>query len=254
MLTTNKSIRILGVGGTWARKHEKQTVQWYQKGSNLYWFLLQRGFSWLIGADGRGFEWTTNLIGYQWWRSIVKIVTFGRKQWTPSLNDWEVCGWNLFDHVCPSLVSPEYWIPPSETHLWLHSHGGNGGFFACAQGLIANTFVTFCTPARCDMVETIKKARKRMGFWIHVYSDDSDPIQIAGELGDAKIGWVRRFSELTDESGQTLTQLGFGPDLEIFVDDGHSTVLNDPRGFERLLPILSITETRHGQSNLVAAR
>lgn len=249
MNSRTEAIRILGVGGTWAKKHERDATQWYQKGSPLHGFLLRRGFSWLMGLDGRVFEWTTRLAGFHAWRRVVSWFT--RKAWLPSLLDWEVAGANLYDYICPTLVPCEHWLPGRLTHFWLHSHAGNVGFFACAKGAKVNTFVTFCTPVRADMAETIKLARPHMGYWIHVYSDESDPIQIAGSIGDGDVNVIRKFSELRDEGGRMLGELGLGPDLEIFVEDGHSRLLNYADGFDRLDPILAITEARHGRANFL---
>src|SRR5688572_14916910 len=102
MYGRHEPIRLLGVPGTWGKKHEEERAQWYQKGHPLLVFLLGCGFAWLIGRDGRVFEWTTRLAGYQFWRRIVSWFT--RKQWAPSLIDWEVAGANLYAHICPALV------------------------------------------------------------------------------------------------------------------------------------------------------
>lgn len=248
-------IRILGVGGTWSTAHEQEAVQWYQKGAPLYWFIRARGFTWLVGRDGRVFRWTGRLAGHQIWRTAIRWVTFGWVKWKPSIVDWEVLGDTLYDHVCPTLVEPAHWLPACVTHLWLHSHAGNGGFFACAKGLIANTFTTFCTPPRQEMVAVIKRARARMGFWVHVHSNHVDKVAIAGTLGDGDANIIHKFSELVDEdTGKTLAELGLGPDLELFVDDGHSRILTDSRRFDRLDRILDIMKERHGRPDYLACR
>lgn len=280
-------IRILAVGGTWSKQHEQDRPQWYQAVEPplphlLPLFLRRRGFQWLVGIDGRAFEWGARIAGHQFWRRIVGFIT--RRTWEPSLVDWQVAGANLYAWVCPPLVRPEHWLPAAVTHLWLHSHAGNLGFFACADGLRANTFTTFCTPPRADMVTAIKRARRNMGYWIHVHSDHADKVAIAGTVGDGDMNVIHKFSELRDpETGQVLgfsarsllvrrRELGhmaqtadiaaemrdidrelaedlcIGPDLEIFVDDGHSGILNHPAGFRRLDLILDIIRSRHGRT------
>lgn len=254
-------IAILAVAGTHAKMHEVTVVQWYQSGHPLFRYLLRWSFCWLIAEDGRTFEWTTRLTGHQVWKRGWNWVKgwFGKAKsdWALVLIDWEVAGANLYAFVCPPLWrrwADTHWLPRAVTHLWLHSHGGNVGFFACAKGLRCNTFVTFCTPARSDMVKTIKQARANMGYWIEVHSDLSDLVQIAGEFGDGDLEIVRSFNELVDpETGKTLKELGLGPDDTVFVDDGHSMILNDEARFDRLSKILDVTKARHGHDELFAA-
>lgn len=253
-------IEILAVGGTGSLGREADAPQWYQLGHALALWLVRRGFRWLRGLDGREFRWSTRLAGHQFWRRVVSFFT--RRPWVPSLVDWQVAGSNLLAFVCPPLVSALHWLPAAVTHLWLHSHAGNCGFFACADGLRANTFTTFCTPPRADMVEVIKRARDDMGYWIHVHSDSADRVVIAGTVGDGRVQVVHKFSELRDpDTGKRLglrsstpapDELGIGPDLEIFVSDGHSGILNNPAGFHRLNQILDIIRSRHGRTDLTA--
>lgn len=250
-------IRIFAVGGTWGEKHELEAVQWYQLGHDLHTYIFVRGFSWLVGEDGRSFEWTGRIAGHQIWKRarnmVVEFFTRKPQDWSMALIDWRVLGDNAYAWLCPPLFSKKHWFPSCETHTWWHSHGGNGGFFACAKGLRCCTFVTFCTPARRDMVETIKAARKNMGFWIEVHSDESDLTQIAGEFADGDLEIVRSFNDLVDPKDpkkRTLKELGLGPDKTIVVDDGHSMILNNAKRFGRLDEILAITKQLHGRAEI----
>jgi hypothetical protein len=249
-----EKIRILAIGGTWAKKHEQNAVQWYQRGSLLYWFLRSRNFSWLIGRDGRMYDWTTRLVGHQAWRRVVSFFT--RRKWAPSLIDWQVAGSNLFAWVCPPLFDPGHWLPAWLTYIWAHSHGGNVVFFACADGMKVDVLVTFCTPVRGDMAEAIKRARPNVAYWIEVHSDAcADKIQRLGEVGDGvfDLDGVQSFNDLVDPvSGHTFKDLKLGPDETIVVDDGHSKILNDPRRFDRLLPILKVIKERHDRHSKAA--
>lgn len=242
-------IKILGVPGTWGKKRELEATQWYQKGSALYWYIKGRGFNWLIGRDGRVFQWDTGLVVGIWAR-IKRFFTRKKTATLETLIRWQVAGSNLYDFLCPTLVEPEHWMPACLTHLFLHSHGGNVGAFACSDGLLVNVFVTFETPVRFDMVEVWKRARPRIGFWIEVHAGNSDNIQRAGEAGDGHVdlNGVRSFNELIDPvTGKTFGELGIGPDMTIVVDDGHSGILNNGARFNRLAPILEIIKERHGR-------
>lgn len=238
-------IDILAVGGTWYRKRRKQAPQWCDANHPLSCFLYARGFRWLVGRDGRRFDWSSRLIGWQFWRRWTRLFAD-----EPDRSDWENDGIHLHNTVDPPFGEGPS-IEGKNLHIIAHSHGGNVVFFACANGMKVNVLVLVCTPVRADMLDVIRRARPNIGRIIMIYSDASDVMQILGEIGDGYKGPRRKFDHdgpCPDAGHDHIV------DEYVFVDDGHSNILNDATRFNRLEPILKCIQERHGRPDYLAAR
>jgi hypothetical protein len=134
-------------------------------------------------------------------------------------------------------VAPERKIPPNQLHIICHSHAAQVVAFAAADGLQINTLVTVGSPVRADLFEVYHRARSRIGFWWHFYSDRTDRWQWLGEIGDGRVGIVRRHPCADQNVG--LAQVG------------HSQILNDMRLFPQVWPgPLDLIRSRHGRGDV----
>lgn len=135
-----------------------------------------------------------------------------------ALIDWRAGGENLYQYAVPSLCAGAR-IAPADLTVIAHSHGRQVVLFAAEAGLEIGHLVTVCSPIRADVDKLTPHARARIGRWTHLYSDESDSWQIAGELGDGHLGWRR-------EEPQA--------DANVCVPGvGHTGLLEDPANFAR---------------------
>jgi len=129
-------------------------------------------------------------------------------------NDWRAGGASLYAYIVPPLC-PEQRIPPGDTHVIAHSHGGSVALYAAAAGLKIQTLLTVATPVRRDLRSVIDAARPNIAYWAHVHSDCSDWWQVLGEAFDGRLGIYRAMAQA---------------DLNIKIPQaGHSALLHDPR-------------------------
>jgi hypothetical protein len=98
-----------------------------------------------------------------------------------------------------------------------HSHGLQVALYAAAKGCRIDSLVTICGPVRHDMEPVVRLARPHIGLWVHVHSDQSDPIQIAGSLFDG--GFLPRRDEPLADRNDSVPGVG------------HSGLLYEPAYF-----------------------
>lgn len=219
-------IPFLAIAGTWAWNGSSKG-QWYDPGSPFSANMRTRGFEHLHleCGDGRPFVWDTDVDGNQFWRRLI-----GKK---PSVTGWQAAGTNLYDYCVPPFA-PDRCVPPENLHAIGHSHGGQVILFAAADGLKINTLITVSSPIRADLTEIYRRARKNIGFWLHIHSDRSDRWQWMGEVGDGRFGIVRNHP--------------FADQNNSYQDVGHSQILNDMRLFNDVWSgPLELIKERHGK-------
>lgn len=191
-------MKLVCVPGTWAlsKSGTPQSQAWWRPGSAFWEYMTALGVE-MVGAE-RPFVWSTDLGG----------VFGGRDK-----NDWRAGGASLYAYIVPPLC-PERRIPPAETAVVAHSHGGQVALLAAAAGLKIHTLLTIATPVRRDMRAGIAAARPNITHWEHIHSDRSDRMQWVGALFDGRLGIYRAFPEA---------------DVNVrLADAGHSRVLHDP--------------------------
>lgn len=214
--------RFTAVGGTHNYQGlVKRAGKWFNPGSPCMNFLESRDCRQIVDAKGRGFDWTTSLNGWEFWRPFLGLE--------PRLSAWECGALGLLDRHMPQTVESKYWLPGCSTHLIMHSHGGNVGVIACAEGLRVNVFVTVSTPVRNDVLDRYGAlARGNIGWWIHYWSE-GDEVQQAGGVGDGRFGTLREFPQadeiirLPEGAGHTglLTDWLLIPELLTVVERMH---------------------------------
>jgi pimeloyl-ACP methyl ester carboxylesterase len=194
------------VPGTWAWSgfFAPAAGDWWQTGSPLRAFFERSGFG-VVGGD-RPFVWSTQL-------------DFGAEHRT-----WSAGGVALYAYLVPPLCLDRR-VPPDETRILAHSHGGQVAFYAAAAGLRIRSLVTVSTPVRRDMAPVIAAARPNIGTWLHVHSDRSDWQQLLGGLFDGRLGVFRSMPEAN-------------VNLKI-PDVGHARLLHDPAIGQEYWPTLA---------------
>jgi pimeloyl-ACP methyl ester carboxylesterase len=168
------------VAGTWAWEPTKpDNVHWWQP-SSAFCGVLTRAQLELVSSK-RPFIWTTNANGI-----------FENKHL-----DWRAGGVNLYAYLVPDLC-PDKRIPPAETMVIAHSHGGQVALYAAAEGLKIDTLITVATPVRSDMSAIIEAARPNIRHWRHIHGSWKDYVQIAGSLGDGTFSFRRAFKQANE--------------------------------------------------------
>jgi len=71
--------------------------------------------------------------------------------------------------------------------LVTHSHGAQVAWFALAHGLLVDRWLDISGPVRRDMQRVRRRGMGNVALAVHVY-DPTDPILLAGELGDGRAG------------------------------------------------------------------
>jgi hypothetical protein len=181
------------VPGTHAWSPTQLTGQWYHDGSLFRARLAAEQMRCSV------FPWSTGLDGLLPWRK---------------LHLWHATGLHLYERIVP-YHAPEHRIPPYRTHVVTHSHGLQPALVAAAEGLYIHTLIDICGPVRHDVTDKYGvRARKNIGFWLHVHSDRSDTMQWLGGIGDGAFGITRP---------HPLANVN-----HYLPNAGHSAVLNEP--------------------------
>lgn len=157
------TIGYLPVAGTWGA--QRPGVQWFELGSPFARFMDGLGFVNLCANAVTPYDWSTDL-----------DFTQGDHY------DWKAGGQALFYYVVPQFNPKSRPFPPSETVVITHSHGLQVGAYAAAMGLKIDRFLDIAGPVRKDMTAIYEKARPNIRRWMHVHSDWTDYVQLAGEL------------------------------------------------------------------------
>ncbi len=194
-----RPILVAGTG-SW---NDDARLDWYCPGSPFARFLEAQGLPPAFGlysvAGEAGtvrapFVWSTSVAGLPWSRRAT----------------WAAAGVALsyFVEVTANLRG-------HETAIFAHSHALQVVLYACAeQGIKVAQLISIGSPVRADMLPLARRARPRIGHWLHLYSDWSDRWQWLGELCDGHLGIVRRHP-LADQN-------------DLIPGVGHSQLLRDP--------------------------
>lgn len=205
---------------------------WFHDGADVPEFLFDRGIATVF------FPWSTALAGWEFWKPWFGIE--------PDLADWEVSGWNLKERFQPIEVEPRYWPRPSRVHGAAHSHGINPWFVAAALGLRINVLVSVCSPVRCDVLDKYgEAARANIGYHLHYYAQ-GDRVQLAGGIGDGRLGVLRDFNYERDG------KLIYKCDETIVLPEraGHSGLLHKAEYRDELLTAVERILQRDGRDDL----
>lgn len=193
-----KTVLVAGTG-SWKLG---EAGDWYFPDSPFVKLLTEEGVE--VKFDGNGiprpFVWDTALAG-------VPFFT--------STKEWAAAGASL-----------AYFARPA-TNLIVHSHGLQVALFSLADwGLKADVMISVGSPVREDMMEVAKRARKNIGFWLHIHSDSSDRWQWYGELFDG--GWKHWFPGGEPRIVRTHPLADVNDSVP---GVGHSELLRDPSTF-----------------------
>lgn len=205
---------------------------WFHDGADVPEFFFDRGIATVF------FPWQTALAGWEFWKPWVGIE--------PDLLDWEVPALNLKEKFQPAEVDPAYWPRPSRVHGAAHSHGVNPWIIAAAQGLRINVLISVCSPVRCDVLDKYgEAARANIGYHLHYYAQ-GDRIQLAGGVGDGRLGVLRDFNYERDG------KLIYKCDETIVLPEraGHSGLLHKPEFRDELLTAAQRILDRDGRDDL----
>lgn len=182
--------RLIPIAGTWGWRD-----RWWQQDAAL----MARLGAQIVTVAGRPYRWSTDLIGWKFWRK-------------ERLSDWEA-GADALAYFCDA-------VPYADRNIIAHSHGGQVALFAAASGLDIRRLLTVSTPVRDDV--PIATARPRIAQWWHICSADDDRFQRWGMFGDGRISTTRVFADR-----------GAAADINIRVPGlGHTRLLTDPACFD----------------------
>jgi len=185
----------VAVPGTWATR---RSAEWSEDRSAFSKFMQGHYCYNMSGKASSPYYWSTDLDlsgGHQDWRAGGAALTY---------------------YIAPPLF-PSHRYPPADTNLIVHSHGLQVALYACAAGLQINCLVSVSSPVREDMASIATRARKNIGYWLHIHSDWSDRWQWFGTLLDGKFG-ITREHPLADRNEEVEAA-------------GHGGVLMDPNFF-----------------------
>jgi hypothetical protein len=194
-------MQVVLVAGTHSWKPDCARPGWWEPSGDFARYLVEQPGIELIDRQ-RPFVWSTDLDG---------------GPFEAAHRDWRAGGMNLYAYIVPPRC-PEHRVPPADTLVLCHSHGLQVALYAFAAGL-QGALVSVAGPVRGDMADVAKRARPNITWWRHIHSDHSDWWQILGTIGDGRFG-IYRAHPLADENVAV-------PDV------GHSSLLYDPRMFER---------------------
>jgi pimeloyl-ACP methyl ester carboxylesterase len=182
-------VRATLVAGTWAWKPGDSRIPWWQSGSPFCACLAAAGIP--VVSTKRPFIWSTDLDMRQ-----------------DSHMDWRAGGVNLYAYLVPDLCEDRR-LPPEQTLVIAHSHGGQVALYAAAEGLKIDTLITVATPVRGDMAAVIVRARPNIRFWRHIHGGWKDHVQLLGGLLDGRFSLRRAFPEADENvevSGATHSE------------------------------------------------
>jgi hypothetical protein len=134
--------------------------------------------------------------------------------------NWDAAGRALAHYIMPPLCDHAI-IPPSETFIIAHSHGGNVVAYACGvYGLKVSGLITVATPVRKNMDAVYKKAAENIDRHLHLYAGWKDYMQILGGLFDGQWG-IHRDMPYAEKNAK--------------MPGGHGDILRDPKLFQNWL-------------------
>lgn len=193
-------VTIILVPGTWGTREVDYSAEWWAPTSPFARMLAGYGHRVLgVGPNERPFVWSTNING---------AYLFDR------FMDWRAGGAGLYEYAVPSLC-PAQRVPPKDLVVIAHSHGLQCVRYAADAGLEIALLVSVMSPIRPDVMARTPAARKHIGYWRHLFTDDSDLWQISGD-------------ELFTNALRTSSEA----DANLFVPEaGHLGVLDDPAYF-----------------------
>lgn len=191
---------------------------WWQTGSPwLAELATARCFPVLVGKHP--FRWSTTLDGITP-REVGGTVknwirrAFGKAPQAVLHREWEAGGDACFYFL--------HDLPYAKRNLIAHSHAGQVALYAAAFGTRIRTLVTVGTPVRADMFDVYARARKNIGWHLHICDATFDLWGTLGQLFDGEVSVSRTWPA---EVGG-----GPGPDLTVTLEDiGHSGILRDPK-------------------------
>jgi hypothetical protein len=189
--------RYVAVAGTHGWDGGEPTADdWWCPTSPFAQFLANNGH--LPLELTRPFIWSTALAGVPTWQ-------FWKR---PKPTHWEAAAWALI-----------YYADNAPINVISHSHGLQVVMMAAKFWLKIGTLIDVCGPVRGDMMDTYRAGLLNIGTWVHVHSDGSDLIQLAGAWFDGHLGPVRA---VAIEGVVNVPLPGVG----------HTRLLNDPTLFD----------------------
>jgi hypothetical protein len=113
-------------------------------------------------------------------------------------------------------------VPLEHRNIICHSHGMQVVMYAVGgrlgqKPLPINKLITVGSPVRKDMAKQMAKARPHIRYWEHIFDPKDDEIQVAGEIGDGKVGVTREIDIADRNTGKDHIR--------------HSSILREPTGF-----------------------
>lgn len=177
------------IPGTWAYDGEA-AGEYYYPGSELDKYFQQNDLQ-IATVEGEIFVWATALTGANPFRY------FGFKDKHVA---WKAAAKNLKFFLKD--------VPYEDRNLILHSHGGQVGAYALADGLKVRSMVTLMTPVRKDMYDVYEAAAGNSSWWCHVHSGWSDWTQLFGSLFDGHIGIHREMPPFTADKNIHVPKVG----------------------------------------------
>lgn len=204
-------VEWLGIPGTWDYPFE--SGDWFLPTSSLTRHLDTRGWANLVRKAVHPYSWATMVAGLP----------------TRGTTVWDLGGLALAYYIRPVFLNPgeaDTYVKLTDRNLIALSHGLQPVLYACGDyNIKIHTLISVGSPVRKDMLAMAQKARKNIGFWVHIHSDFSDRMQWFGELFDGHFGVVRAHP-LADKN----VKIG---------KVGHSSILRDPERHHYLDPILA---------------
>jgi hypothetical protein len=211
-MAITKFIPVHGSGGMCLDESPRpHKDHWYEYGHPFINFMAANGF--ILYDPFDTFQWSGDLDGHFGW---LPWNWFGSKEH----RDWKAAASALRYYLRS--------IPLEDRNIIAHSHGLQVVLYAVGGRLgqlplPINKLLSVGSPVREDMDKQMQKARPYIKFWEHVYDPTDDRIQIAGEVGDGKIGQVRDIKVADKNTPKKGIQ--------------HSTVLREPARFQTLLDL-----------------
>lgn len=161
---------------------------------------------------------------YEWWRTAPWLTWMAERGFVP-LDAWDPYIWS-------TDVTREASLAGGASLLWYvraknvdrpiriiaHSLGVQPVLFASAFGLSVDVLISIGSPNREDMTDIIQLARPQIRRWLHIRTQEWDPFEWLGELGDGGWPFDRNVVPACDLV-ETLPRIG------------HSGILFDPAWF-----------------------
>lgn len=192
-------MNVMLVQGTWS----DDANWWKQDVPGNFADAVKRAGHTLV--NGRPFIWSTELAGVNPFSSA-------------DLRAWRGAGRHLWDRLAPPLCTG---IKIPDLCIIAHSHGRQVVKYACHYGLTVDRVILVSGPIRKDVDRETPNARRNIGRLVCLHGGQKDRMQIYGGLFDGFVGRRR------DDPDANVN--------ESYADSGHSTFLNDPAQFIRVI-------------------